>query len=364
MKLHLYFAQRYLSMFLMILAGFTLFMYLVELLEHIRRFDAGHLGFPQLAYLALLHLPQVVYQILTLVILLASVALFITLSRTNELVISRATGRSALASLMAPVFAALAIGIFMVAVANPMVATSSKLYEQEVNLVRGKKQVFSVSREGLWLRQGSETGQTAIRARRTNEDGTQLFNVSFFGFDENGQATYRIEAAQAELLPGKWDIRNAKRWNFVDTVNPETQAIAESQTFIPSDLTVEQIRDSFGSPSTISIWDLPAFIAQLTQAGFSTRNHQVWLNAELARPLGFVAMVFIGSVFTLRHTRMGRTGLMVLLAVLTGFLVYFIGNLAQLMGQNGQLPIALAVWTTPVAAILLALGLLLHFEDG
>ena len=63
--------------------------------------------------------------------------------------------------------------------------------------------------------------------------------------------------------------------------------------------------------------------------------------------------------------RRGRgTGIMVLAAVLTGFGAYFLRNFAQVLGENGQISAALAAWAPPVAAIGLALGLLLHLEEG
>jgi lipopolysaccharide export system permease protein len=85
---------------------------------------------------------------------------------------------------------------------------------------------------------------------------------------------------------------------------------------------------------------------------------------ELALPLFLVAMVMIGASFTLRHQRGGRTGMMVLFAILLSFAVYFIRNFAQVLGENGQLPALLAAWAPPLAAIGLSLGMLLHHEDG
>jgi lipopolysaccharide export system permease protein len=66
----------------------------------------------------------------------------------------------------------------------------------------------------------------------------------------------------------------------------------------------------------------------------------------------------------MRHTRFGRTGQMVMAALGMGFGIYFIRNFAQILGENGQIPVVLAAWSPPVAAILLSLGLLLHLEDG
>jgi lipopolysaccharide export system permease protein len=74
--------------------------------------------------------------------------------------------------------------------------------------------------------------------------------------------------------------------------------------------------------------------------------------------------VLVGAAFTMRHTRLGGTGISVLVSVLLGFMLYFIRNFAQILGENGQLPVALAAWAPPVAALMLTFGMLLHAEDG
>jgi len=364
MILDLYFARRFLATFLLILAGFVAFMWLVEMLEHIRRFEGDGQSLGTITYLALLHVPQVLYEVIILVILLATLLMFVTLARSSELVITRATGRSAMRSLMAPLLAAFALGVVAVLVMNPFVASASKLYEREINALRGEERVVAVGSEGLWLRQGASMRQTAIHADSSNLDGTVLYDVSFFGFDGQSRPTFRIEAEQAELRPNGWHLSRAKKWSFSGVENPEAQAEFLDSLVLPSTLTRDEIRNSFGTPSSIPIWDLPAFITRLETSGFSARAHRVWFQSELARPLSFVAMVLIGAVFTLRHTRFGRTGIMVLGAILSGFVLYFISSLTHVMGENGQVPIVLAVWSPPIAAILLALSLLLHLEDG
>ena len=147
-------------------------------------------------------------------------------------------------------------------------------------------------------------------------------------------------------------------------LNPETNAAVHDELRLPSTLTQERIRDSFGKPSAVSIWDLPEFIAQLENAGFSARRHAVWLQMELARPVFLVSMVLLGAAFTMRHARFGGTGLAVLTALLLGFGLYYLRNFAQILGENGQVPAILAAWAPPVAAVLIGLGLILHMEDG
>ena len=42
----------------------------------------------------------------------------------------------------------------------------------------------------------------------------------------------------------------------------------------------------------------------------------------------------------------------------------FLRNFAQALGDSGQIPVLLAAWSPPLAAVMLSLGLLLHLEDG
>ena len=77
-----------------------------------------------------------------------------------------------------------------------------------------------------------------------------------------------------------------------------------------------------------------------------------------------MAMVLVGAGFTMRHTRFGKTGLAVLAAIMMGFGLYYVRNFAQILGENGQIPVLLAAWAPPIASVMLALGLLLHMEDG
>jgi lipopolysaccharide export system permease protein len=102
----------------------------------------------------------------------------------------------------------------------------------------------------------------------------------------------------------------------------------------------------------------------LTEAGFSARRHAVWYQMELARPVFLVAMVLIAAAFTMRHVRFGKTGVAVLSAIMLGFTLYYIRNFVQILGENGQVSVLLAAWAPPVASLMLALGLLLHMEDG
>lgn len=365
MILHFYFARRFLLSFVLITLVLFILIALTGLLDEARGTFAVPASFGDLMVLTLLDTPQKINLILPLVMVLATVVLFLGMARSSEMVITRASGRSALQTLMSPLVVAFVIGLLAVAVFNPIVAATSKKYEQMSDAYRsGSGAALSISEEGLWLRQGSAAGQTVIRAWRSNNDGSVLYEVTFVAYAPEGGPIRRIEAQSAELGPDGWQLCRAKSWPLEAGVNAEGNATTYESLTIPSSLTLDSIRDSFGKPGAISIYDLPDFIRQLEIAGFSPRRHQVWLQTELARPLFLLSMVLVASAFTMRHTRSGGTGIAVLSAVLLGFGLYFIRSFAQILGENGQIPVLLAAWAPPVAAIMLALGLLLHREDG
>ncbi|MCB1332530.1 MAG: LPS export ABC transporter permease LptG [Roseivivax sp.] len=362
MTLHWYTARRFLWTFLAVLFVFFAFIVLLDLVDQVRRFD---ITFGETLRLTLLNTPQGLYQILPLVMILAAIALFVSLARSSELVVMRSAGRSGLAIIQGPVAVALVVGVLSVAMLNPIVAATSKRYGELVEGYRsGGTSTLSLGSEGLWLRQGDGQSQTVIRAARSNPEATVLYDVSFIAYAPGSGPVQRIEAGSATLQRGEWVLNGAKSWPLGQGVNPEQNASTHDRMTVPSTLTQERIRDSFGTPSVVPIWDLPAYITQLEIAGFSARRHMVWLQMELARPLFLVAMVLVAAGFTMRHSRLGRTGVSVLLAVMLGFGLYYVRNFAQILGENGQVPALLAAWAPPVASVLLALGVILQREEG
>jgi lipopolysaccharide export system permease protein len=301
-----------------------------------------------------------------LVVLLGSMFTFLGMSRSSELVIVRASGVSALKMLLAPIVATLLMGVIGVAVFNPILsATIRKTNEIRADLTGTGGNQLSISREGLWLRQTDEDSNFIIQARNSSRTGDVLYGVRFHEFSPEGEHIRRIEASRAVLESGAWKLIDARQWHFLDgKLFDPTDIRPYPELELPTDLTVDRILSSFAAPKTISVWKLPSFIEQLNASGFSSVRHQVFLQSQYATPLMLVAMMFIGAAFSLRHARFGHAGIMALLAILCGFLLFAIKNVAESLGQAQEVPILLATWAPPLAAALFALAFVLHLEDG
>ena len=221
MTLDRYFAWRFFWIFVSVFAIFVLILGFVGIVDQLRRFSDTDASFVEVLTLTALSLPIGVYGILPLIMIIATIALFLGLARSSEMVVTRAAGRGALRAMVPPIVVALAIGVVAVAVMNPIVASTSRQYEARSDQLKGEGSILSIGASGLWLSQGDQTSQTVIRAESANLDGTVLSDVTFLSFSSDGLPISRIAAQRAELWEGMWQLSQAKIWPLSRGLVPE-----------------------------------------------------------------------------------------------------------------------------------------------
>lgn len=362
-----YVAHRFMTALLACFASITLLIVIVNIIELLRR-ARGRIGFVDIVGLAAYQSPSIALQVTPFVVLLASMVCYAQLSRASELVVTRAAGVSAWAIVAPVALTAVLVGGLTFSVLNPIAAATTQRFETlEARFFAGRTSRLAVSDDGLWLRQGLGAGQTVIRARTSNPAATDLASVTLFQFAEEDVLSHRIDADRAELRPGHWlltDVKERSIAQFDGSAAAAGDVIRRRSLAVPTELTSEQILDSFAPPESISFWALPRFIATLEGSGFSARRHLLHWHGQLALPLLFCAMALIGASFSMRHVRFGGLGLMAFGAVITGFGFYFITDVSKALGASGAVPPILGAWAPPMAAALFAVTLLLQSEEG
>jgi lipopolysaccharide export system permease protein len=354
--LSVYIARQLLSWLAIMAVGLGCLVFLLSFVEQLRR-TSGVAGLA--IELAILQLPFLIQKTLPFIILFGSMMAFWRLSRTNELVVARSAGISAWQFLLPAVLMGAAVGGMQTMVFNPLASSLLARYEQvDAEYLRHATSRLSVSPTGVWLRQGSEGGQTVINAQRIAQDGAKLLTVIFFVFENPDRFISRIDADSAELKDGYWLIRNAN----LSTLDEPRKYVDEYK--VDTDLTPDKIADSFASPETLSFWAIPGFLEALEAAGFSGHRHRLYLHSLLAMPLLLGAMVLFAAVFTLKigtrtsATRTIGTG------VICSFLLYFLSDVINAMGLSGGLPAVMAAWSPAALATMLAMAMVFHLEDG
>ena len=353
---------RYLAMrFVRTIAGvfLTVFLliYTLDFVELVRRTgDLVDLPALVLAQLALFRTPAVAEQILPFAILFGSMVTLLNLSRKLELVVARSAGVSVWQFLFPPLLVALLFGIFASTVYNPL-AAYLKERASILEITRMGKARASNDKE-LWVRQRSLDGQAIIRARTATATGAELSNVTVFEFDREGRFVDRVEAARAVLSGNFWTLTDVRIVGIA--VEPQTFPTYQ----IATNMTPEQVRQSFSSGQSSPFWELPGLIEQTERAGLDATRYRLQFQSLLARPLLFVAMVFIAASVSLRFFRFGGVAKMVLGGVASGFVLYVATQLVEDLGSAGILSTTVAAWSPAIVGSLLGMLVLLYQEDG
>jgi lipopolysaccharide export system permease protein len=343
--------------FFLVLVGIIILVSIVDLLDRMATKD--NVGLTVVIEMAFLKLPFLSQEVMPFTVLFAAMATFWRLTRSNEVVVTRAAGVSVWQFLLPVVAVAVLAGVFTVTIMNPLSSVLLARFEQlESRYVKNQTSFLTVSESGLWLRQADPDGQSVIHAQRVSKDSTALKDVIIFRLGDDDSFEGRIDARRATLQDGYWLIRDA--W----LSNPGKVSVFQERMELPTDLTMEKIQESFAPPETISFWSLPSFIQLLERSGFSAQRHKLQLHRLLAMPLLYAAMVLVAATFSLRPQRRGKVVALILTGVGAGFLLYFLSNFVFALGLSAKIPVILAGWTPAGVSMMLGIAMLLHLEDG
>jgi lipopolysaccharide export system permease protein len=166
------------------------------------------------------------------------------------------------------------------------------------------------------VRQKSADGAAIINANSSREQGATLGGVSIFTFDGDGHFQKRIEAKSATLQDGYWQLDDARVYS-----SGEAPDIEDSYR-LSTNLTLEQVRESFATPETVPFWQLPTYIRMADHAGLGAAGYRLQYQLLLARPFLLAAMVMLAASVSLRFFRMGGVQKMVLSGIAAGFLLF------------------------------------------
>lgn len=346
----------WLSAFLILVALIALF----DIIENLRRTAswADASAFDAVSMMAF-KLPHLAQEAIPFTVLFGGMMAFWRLNRHQEFIVARSAGISAWEFLLPALFLCLAIGIIKATIYSPFASAMMLRYEQLENQhAAGKSSLAAISGEGLWLRQNLPKGHYVLHSSAINPTKMTLERVIVFWMEENNRFSSRIDAKTATLGNKNWHLKD------VSVTGPKTPLRRENQVRIPTDLTYENIQDSFAKPETMSFWALPGFISVLEKAGFSGLRHRIYWYSLIADPFLLCAMVLFAAAFTLRPQRRGGATAIIASGVATGFIIYFASDVVYALGLSARLPPLLAACSPAAIGCLLGTGILFHLEDG
>ncbi len=355
-----YLARSWLSGFCFILLALLGVVYLVDTVELLRRASKEEsLPVSLVLGMGILKLPEVGQMLLPFAVLFGAMFAFWKLNRRSELIVMRSAGYS-IWQLLAPVFGtAVLTGMLYLAILNPLSAAMIGRFEVlEDRYLSRRSSSVTLLKAGLWLRQDQPDGRVIVHAGKVDLPGWVLHDVMVLYFNKDNSFRQRLDAPSARLERGRWIFENAIG------NRPGSRAEKLPAVTLPTDLTSQEIEESFSSPATIAFWSLPGFIETMEETGFDATGLKIHFNVLLAQPLMFAAMILLAACVSLRPPRFRGVFVMVVAGAAAGFAVFFAASFLQALGTSHQIPVFAASWAPPVVATLLGAAVLLNIEDG
>ena len=361
--LSLYLARQFLVAFVAVLGVIVGLVMLFDTIELLRRTVAVEdAGLSTVFTMVLLKLPHTAQDTLPFIVMVAMMFALFRLARSHELVVMRSAGVSAWQLLGPPLAVVSVIGVFNLLVVNPFAATLYDTYQRmEDALLRRAETTLNVGESGLWLREAAGDAAAVVHANhlRHEKDALLLFGVSIFEIDSKEKLLRRFEAKDGQLIKGFIKLSNV--WEIA----PGHASVFHGELLIPTRITLDKIQQSFASPESMSVWDLPRFIRFQVNSGFSAVPHRIYFQSLLASPFMLLTMVLVAAAFCLSANARGAAWMTRGIAGLaTGFVFYFFSRFTYALGLSSTLPLFLAAWAPTTVASLLGLAYLLHREDG
>ena len=354
-----YFGLRFVTAVCSVFAGMLALIALIDYIELMRRTgDLSSVSALLVAKTSFYRVPQIAERLMPFCVLVGAMSCFLNLSRRMELVIARAAGMSAWQFISPALIGALGLGILATTLYNPLSAT---LQEQSKRLeadVFGSRSGLHSNSGGYWVRQRNSEGQSIINALSSQEQGVRLGIVTVFTFATGGQFQERVEAKTATLEPGFWRLDDARI--YVPGSPPRHQLSYRLNT----NLTPEQVRESFATPETVSFWQLPLYIQIAEHSGLAAAAYRLQYHKLLSRPFMLAAMVLLAAAFSLRFFRFGGVQKMVLGGVGSGFLLYVLSKVTEDLSKEELMHPMAAAWLPVLVGGLTGFVALLYQEDG
>jgi len=306
-----------------------------------------------------LRAPHFLEQILPFLAFVSALFIFWRMNRTNELLIFRSSGVSLWRLILPISLTALTIGIADLTVFNPLSSVLHARYEKlEKRYFSKSKEEIKVSSTGLWLSEKIGPNQAIYRANKIDLKKLEFQNLNIIISSPQNKFVERIDAKTAQIHGNRLELRDGWKTHVGESAEPFSQLTLNTSLDAKK---IEQLKVNHG---WISFWKLPSYIDMLEASGLHSLKYKMYWHSMLASAFWVGAMILLAAAFSCRPLRQGKTALIMLIGLVTGFFLYFFKDMVFALGVSGGLPPIIAAWLPPIITVMVGAVLVFNQEDG
>jgi lipopolysaccharide export system permease protein len=343
-----YIIKRFFSIAIFTLLTSILIFIVVDLLEHLDKFIDSDTPRLEIFRYYLLYIPQMVYLIMPVSLLLTTVFTLSGLVGNMEITAMKSAGISPgrILRLLSYWSIVISIGIFFL---GETLVTETARERMEIYRTRIKKKPAALMQNSgkVYFQNDANSMLTLVNYNHDESIGKKAVYLEF----ENGRLKRRIDAPEIKLADSLWIFLNGTDRRLLQ---PGSFTAFDSLAFADLRLNPNDMQSLRSAPEEMDLPDLLEFIERQKQSGARVSRWLVNVQSKLAGPMANFVIVFFGVPIALRRNR-GGTALGFGISLLSCFLYYGLQMVCKNFGYKEILDPISSAWI-PVG-LFLVLGI-------
>ena len=321
---------------------------LVDQLQAIGRPNAPDYQIPQaLSYVALL-LPNHLYELLPITVLIGTIFVMTRFAQSSEFTILRTSGLGPWRALKTLLLAGAGFVVLTFLVGDYVTPFADRAAQLLKARYDGN---ITVGQTGAWLKEKQRYSNFAANVAALDADG-RLKGVRIFEFDSQGRlvsATRAVSGVVGEDFA--WQLEDVERTEFIfESGKPDTgksggaagatsgvsaqverQKLAEFRW--PTEISAEMVSTAVLKPDRMSTIDLFQYIRHLEANGQTAQRYEIEFWKKVFYPLSCLVMVVLALPFAYLHFRSEGISGYVFGGVMAGISFFFLNNVSGYIGE-------------------------------
>lgn len=339
-----YITREFLKLFLLCLGTCMALFFIIDLsMQYLDMFEKYNPPFILAVLMCIYKLPQMLYWLSPMAILLGIFLTLAIFSRNNEIIAMKASGISVY-RIITPLLI-MSICIMLLSFGNQELIvpyTTQKAEYIEHIRIKQKEGRRLLQQNRFWYRSEDAICNIDLFEHKTNT----LQGITLYFFSSTFTLIKRVDARS-----GKW-IDNS--WHFYDVVirtfgsDGLLDIEMAGEKIIPLKETPDDFKVARREPEEMSYAELHDYITKIEKAGYKVPEYIPYLYAKISFPFVCLIMPILAIPFALRIGRGGSVALGVGLSVLIGFIYFVAFNFGLSLGKGGLLPPLLSAWAANI----------------
>jgi len=345
---------------LIFLSIFSTLIFLSNFIEELIFFSNKNLEdelIVQTIILSTVKVPMIIINMLPFIILFSSIFFYVKLIRINEIMPLSLSGFSKNTIMLIPAIYNFFIGILVVLILTPVSSELIKYYESVKQKYSDNQNLIIISNTGLWIREVKDNSIFVLRSdSKEKQNFKNLNKLTIYQFDKNSNFLKRID--------GDGNIVNKKniKINKAKIIDKNKNKTIEEYNY-KSNIVFEDLKKFFSNSDSYSFWNILEHFKYRENIGYFDQELIIKFNKYLSLPIMLFLMSIISTIFTLKVNYQFNNFIYAFLGVITGIVIYFLGDLSIAMGKSGRLPLILSVWVPIILIMILSLFSIIRNND-